>query len=487
MLNETATAAAIVAAWSADVYVKREVKPAEALLGPLARGCITLLCGPRGTGKSWLALALAHAAARGGTLAAWRTRKKQRVVFIDAAGSEAVLHERLVALARGKAPPSLVVVPGDAQTGGLPDLSTEIGRKGFDELVTDADLVVIDGLSALVRKGRGVGQRWAALEDWLRSLRRRRCAVLLVDTSEPKALSDIADAVLRVDRPADGVQQGDLRLQVKLPSSRPCPDSGRFELRMSLRKDGAAWTHVDDIDHRAIMAYRLDRADYSSREIARMLNVSPATAWRLVTRGSRLPPHIRDGVDLEVPIPPRPQQKKRDWAKILRLAGLSDAAPESLLPREKGGPAPQARGDEGPAAPDISNDAGEIKARGESPSPSPLPRERVPERTTERRAPETQTPQSGEAVKRPEAAKTLDVVPTEELVTILLARRRDWNAGTPPPDRLAAFSYAELVSTARARLSARVLNRRILELTPSPASAPPAAPSSWRRAAAPRR
>jgi hypothetical protein len=59
------------------------------------------------------------------------------------------------------------------------------------------------------------------------------------------------------------------------------------------------------------------------------------------------------------------------------------------------------RGDEGPAAPDISNDAGEVKARGESPSPSPLPRERAPESDAEKEAPPPQTPQPGEAVKRP--------------------------------------------------------------------------------------
>jgi KaiC/GvpD/RAD55 family RecA-like ATPase len=365
MLNETVSAAAIVAAWSADVYVKREVKHADPLLGPLSRGCVTLLCGPRGVGKSWLALALAHTAARGGTLATWRAHRKHRVVYLDVAGSEAVLHERLIALGPDKPPPSLVIVPGDAQAGGLPDLSLESGRTALDHLITDCDLLVIDGVSALVRKGRGVGARWAALDDWLRSLRRRYMAVLLVDTKEPKALSDVADAVLKVDRPADGVQEGDLRLQAKLLSSRPdLKETQRFELRLTLRKDGAAWTYIDDLDHRAIMAYRLDRADYSSRQIAKLLDVSPTTAWRLVSRGERLPAHVRDGVDLDVPIPPR-EKPKRDWAAIVQALGM-EALP-NLLPREKGGPAPQARGDEGQAALAVS--AVEDLSGGDSPSP----------------------------------------------------------------------------------------------------------------------
>jgi KaiC/GvpD/RAD55 family RecA-like ATPase len=369
---------------------RQPVKQADPLLGPLAKGCVTLLCGPRGVGKSWLALALAHAAARSGTLGAWRARKVHRVVYIDVAGSEAVLHARLVAL--GKPPPSLTVVPGDAQDTGLPDLSLESGRTALDQLTTDADLLVIDGVSALVRKGRGVGERWAALERWLRSLRHRHVAVLLVDAKEPKMLTDVADTVLKVDRPADGVREGDLRLQAKLVSSRPdLKDTQRFELKLELRKSGAAWTYVDDLDHRAIMAYRLDRADYSSREIARMLGVSPATAWRLVGRGEKLPPHIRDGVDLVVPEPPR-AQPAHDLAAIARLLDAS-----SLLPREKEGPARDSmREDEGLAVLAM----GEGDAGGETgPSPSPLPRERVPEAAGAAREP--QTAQTGETVKRP--------------------------------------------------------------------------------------
>jgi hypothetical protein len=296
MLNEPAR----LAAWSADVYAKQPVKRPDVLLGPLARGCITLLCGPRGVGKSWLALALAHAAARGGTLGPWRARRSHRALYIDAAGSETILHARLMALGT-RPPPSLTLVPGDAQAGGLPDLALESGRTTLDQLTTDADLVVIDGLSAMVRKGRGVGTRWAAVESWLRALRRRHAAVLVVDVQEPKAVADLADIVLKVERPADGVAEGDLRLQAKLVSARTGIAARRFALRLTLRKDGAAWTYVDDVDHRAIMAYRLDCADYSSREIARMLDVSPATAWRLIGRGERLPSHIRDRVDLEVP------------------------------------------------------------------------------------------------------------------------------------------------------------------------------------------
>ena len=413
MFDETA-AAAPVAAWSADVYLQRDVAAAASLLGPLARGCITLLCGPRGVGKSWLALALAHTAARGGSLGPWRAQKHHRVVYIDAAGSEAVLHARLAAL--GVPPPSLVVVPADAQ-GGLPDLILESGRTALDRLVTDAALVVIDGLSAMVRTGRGVGARWAALAAWLRDLRRRGVAVLLVDVAEPRALPQLADTVLRVDRPADGVQEGDLRLQVKLLASRAPLEARRFELRMTLRKDGAAWRHVDDIDHRAIVAYRLDRADYSSRAIAKILDVSPATAWRLVMRGARLPKPVRDRVDLDVPIPKEPQQE-RDWATILRLAGIRNED-ENLLPsREKGGPAAQPRGDEGAAATAEGTVLEDSSARCRA---QPLTRRAdarhpLPQGERIEKAPPPQTSQPREAVKHLTRAERLWRTPLDALM-----------------------------------------------------------------------
>jgi hypothetical protein len=248
--------------------------------------------------------------------------------------------------------------------------------------------------------------------------------VLLVDVAEPKALPLLADTVLRVEAPADGVAEGDLRLQARLLASRPHGEARRFALCMTLRRAGAVWRYVDDIDHRAIMAYRLDRADYSSREIAKLLNVSPATAWRLVTRGSRLPPHIRDGVDLEVPIPPR-KEKKRDWAKILRLAGIEEGSPDGehpdLLPREKAMSidiaAAQQRGDEGPAVPAVP-DVGQTDSGGETaPSPNPLPRGRAPEGEAAPQAPPPQTPQPGEAVKRPlTRAERLWRMPLEQLM-----------------------------------------------------------------------
>jgi hypothetical protein len=452
--------AAILHAWSAPVFAARDIAPPEAVLGPaLARGCITLVTGPRGVGKSWLALAMAHAAARGGTLAGWRARKAAQVVHVDMASGEALLRARLAALAPERQPPTLIVVPGDAQSPGLPDLVAAAGRAALDELTAGADLVVVDGLAPLVRLGRGVGARWAALVDWLRSLRRRGVAVLLVEASEPRAIAALADTVLRLERPADATAEPGLRMTVRVAASRALAEEmdRSFGLHMALRAGGAVWTRRDAVDHRALTAWRLWERDYSTRDIARMLGVSPATAWRLVERGEALPAHVRERAELpELEEERREQVARRKRRALDRAESAARRDPHPTLSRKRervpegAGPRPFSRlrekaGDEGGPAAAVPDE------KSAAPANSP------------------------EAVKQP--PDTIDAVATDDLVPVLLARRRWWQREqAPPPDWLAPFDYQTLFCAARARLGARALNRLML--------ADDRRPEAWRSQAA---
>jgi DNA-binding CsgD family transcriptional regulator len=436
------------AAWSADVFVERDRPAAQPVLGLLLmRGCITLMTGPRSVGKSWLALAMAHAAARGGALAGWRARAAQRVVYVDAASGEVLLRARLAALAPAQ-PPSLVLAPGDAQAHGLPDLASAAGRDALDRLVTDADLVVVDGLSTLVQAGRGVGARWAALAEWLRSLRRRGVAVLLVEASEPRAIAALADTVLRLERPADATAEPGLRMTVRVAASRtPAEEMDRsFGLHMALRESGAVWTRQDAIDHRALTAWRLWERDYSTRDIARMLGVSPATAWRLVERGEKMPAHIRERAEL-----PELEEERREQAARRKRRALDRAA---LILR-------QAQ-DEGLG--EAQDEDRRVQGGDSGSTITPRP-ELVEGREAAAALPEgggAATANSPEAVKQ--APATIDAVATADLVPVLLARRRWWQREqAPPADWLAPFDYQTLFCAARARLSARGLNRLMLD------------------------
>ena len=290
-------------AWSAEMFAKRELHSTAPILSPvLARGSITLVSGPRGTGKSWLALSMAHVAASGGALLGWTAPAPCRVVYLDVCGSQALLRERLAAITGGSPSPNLAVVPGDAQAHGLPDPGSETGIAALDALATDADLVVLDGVTALVRGGRGIAARWQALALWLRGLRRRGLSVLLVDRGEPRPLLGLADTVLSLARPLDFLPDEGARFQVHTSAARGLTglQVRRFEARLSTRDGTAAWVKIDALDEEAILAWRLHQQGFSTREIARRFKISNATGWRLVERGKAINPALRDLV-LEEP------------------------------------------------------------------------------------------------------------------------------------------------------------------------------------------
>ncbi len=249
-------------------------------------------------GKSWLALAMADAAARGGRLLEWHAPWPARVAFVDAAMGQGLLQARLRAIAGDDAPPRrLVIAPGDAQGDGLPDLGTAAGLAALDALVVDADLVVLDGLSALVRAGRGVGARWQALADWLRALRRRGQAVLLVEAAEPRCLAALADTVLRLGPAFSYLPVEGLRVQLHVAAARALTGRARrrCEARLSTAGGRAAWTRLDALDEEALEAWRLHEGGLSYRAIGKRLDVPSTTAWRLVQRALAIDPAVREG------------------------------------------------------------------------------------------------------------------------------------------------------------------------------------------------
>jgi hypothetical protein len=83
---------------------------------------------------------------------------------------------------------------------------------------------------------------------------------------------------------------------------------------------------------------------------------------------------------------------------------------------------------------------------------------------------------SPEAVKHPPA--TIDDVATDDLVPVLLARRRWWKLEqAPPPDWLARFDYQTLFHAARSRITSRRLNKLMLADDKRPFH--PVRPAGW--------
>ncbi len=252
--------------------------PEPALLGPLAPGTVTLIRGPRGAGKSWLALAMAHAVAGDAGLLGWRARPAP-VVHVEAAMGRAAVGARLRALGSGAARLRIVCdCPLD------PGAATDQAR--IMDALPEGGLLVLDGLSLLMPTGRGAAARWQSLCDWLRLLRQAGHAVLLVDHASRPAIAALADTVVTI-KPSR--EEAAIAFTVGIASRQALRAADRaFTVRLDLSGGTARWVRgvIADPALRAVAA--ATREGGTVRDIAASLGLAPATAWRRLNRAKAL-------------------------------------------------------------------------------------------------------------------------------------------------------------------------------------------------------
>ena len=62
---------------------------------------------------------------------------------------------------------------------GLPDLAMPEGQRAFDDAIGDAELVIMDNISTLVRAGKeNEAESWQSVQDWALVHRRAGRAIL---------------------------------------------------------------------------------------------------------------------------------------------------------------------------------------------------------------------------------------------------------------------------------------------------------------------
>jgi transposase-like protein len=248
--------------------------PEAALLGPVAPGAIALIRGPRGVGKSWLALAMAQAIAGGEGLLGWTVRAAP-VLYVEAAMSGALLGARLRAV--GAAADLHIVCDEHLDLGETDDQARVM------EALPEGGLLVLDGLSLLVRSGRAARNSFTT---WLRMLRRSGHAVLLVEPTTRPVLAALADTLITL-RPAQG--EGDVSLAVEIASRRALSAGDRaFAVDLDLADGGATWTRAALVPAELRAVIEASRRGGTVRDIAARLGLPTSTAWRRLDKAKAL-------------------------------------------------------------------------------------------------------------------------------------------------------------------------------------------------------
>ena len=263
---------------------------AAPLLGPLlAPGELTLIQGGEDSGRSWLALAIAHAVACGGSVLGWRAPRPARVLYVDSGLSLRSLGFRTKALAAGTGSDGAdrLQICSAVLRGGCLDLGREDDIAWLErQIFTGVDLLVLDDVDTLLGSGREARRRFA---DWLVQLRGIGLAVLVVAGPGRALRADTALALSRQESEDDS-----LRVRLSVTRGPAGLRARRFDLTLALQDGKAVWQGQEVADQEALSAWRLRAQGLGLREIGWQLGVSTATAWRLVERAKRLPAHLRE-------------------------------------------------------------------------------------------------------------------------------------------------------------------------------------------------
>jgi len=277
-------------------FLAKAFPPRELVLGPWlpAKGLVMIFA-PRGIGKTWVSLNIAWAVATGGDFLGWSAPKPRRVLYIDGEMPGGTLQERLASIARangGQAPDgqALRFVASDLEEFGIPDLATPEGQAAIDAVLGDADLIVCDNLSTLLRSGKeNDSESWVAFQGWLLAKRRQGRSVLLIHHAGKGGAQrgtskreDILDTVINLKRPSDYEPEQGARFEVHFEKARGFagPEAEAFEAAFAEDQ----WTRKDLGDTRSAVVLKLKGEGLTQREIANQTGIALATVNRILKR-----------------------------------------------------------------------------------------------------------------------------------------------------------------------------------------------------------
>jgi hypothetical protein len=251
---------------------------------------------PRGVGKTWAALGIAHAVASGGQFLRWSAKSARRVLYIDGEMPMSLLKERyamVVASAMTEAPPqNFRMLAADYQQDGLPDLADTDAQKFYEGVIADADLIILDNYSTLARGLKeNDADSFGAVQGWLLAQRAAGRSVLAAHhagkgggqrgTSKKE---DTLDTVISLGHPPGYAASEGARFEIRFTKNRGFwgEDASPFEARFVNGQWTTSEIASDDSDD-SLRALRDEGLSF--REIAARTGVPIASLHRRLKEG----------------------------------------------------------------------------------------------------------------------------------------------------------------------------------------------------------
>jgi hypothetical protein len=211
----------------------------------------------------------------------------------DAGGDDADTNGAIIAGSNGNPPADdyLQFLSADLTEGGLPDLSAAEGQAEVDAAIGQAELIIVDNISTLVRTGReNEAEGWLPVQDWALGHRRAGRSVLFIHHAGKGGLQrgtsrreDVLDTVIALRRPTDYSADQGARFEIVIEKGRGIhgDDARPIEARYEERDGAAIWTRTEIADAEVTRVADALNGGLSIRQVADELGIHKSKVERL--------------------------------------------------------------------------------------------------------------------------------------------------------------------------------------------------------------
>lgn len=290
----------------------------EELLGKMILAkSIGMIAGPRGGGKSWLAMLIAYSIAGKKFLDPWGTGSGVPVAILDGEMRAAGFQERLRLLhAHNRKPDSitdaennLFIISRDHLQDAVGSIDTVEGQERIDELIpSSVAAIIVDNLSAWSSGGREDSNSWATVKNWLIQKRLQGVAVLLIHHTGKNgqqrgssAHEDLLDYSILLSPLPSSTERHDTRFMVDHTKLRDHIPGLKQKYEYSI------WTENEELQFEVVLAdfqvsahsaemLRLRDEGLTYDAIGKKLGINKSTVGRTLKKLRELPPDTEDGV-----------------------------------------------------------------------------------------------------------------------------------------------------------------------------------------------
>ena len=259
------------------------------------KGQLGMIAGPRGTGKTFLVIALALSMVNKVKFLGRVGGGKRRVILIDAEMGLRAMQQRLEMIAESldvKLTDDLQVINPELFDGVLPSLSGSEGQAAIDKAIgTDWDVMIIDNYSAWSDTGREDAESWQPWLKWMLAHKRAGRTIIVVHHTGKNGVQrgsskheDALDFSILLKSRGGSAGNDALHFDLELTKSRHLAQSkiAPITVTMALHGDRYVWEYaaVETDEDRIAKAHKLRDEGKSNASIAKILGVDRSTVGR---------------------------------------------------------------------------------------------------------------------------------------------------------------------------------------------------------------